>query len=388
MLLGDDFLDLLDKIGLIRNNDNIGRKVSIRRESLSQINDSFIILMKSLGIRKINLTSIGNSIATGYAVNDSIIPFLLRNDSLISKAGDIDIKFRSYARGQDNNEEHVFEWYLKNYTQSDINKMVDFDFTSDSSKAMDHRSISKEDALKYYPIDISDDIGLQDLIAMHEDGLANIVVYNGCTASFLDNWTRKGRHKGLHGFGRDFENLNSFLQAVYLKSPYTQVYVCGIPHLGNLKTIYALNNKMRKICKKYSNCVFIESVSQNFAYKHNDKTVVDIHYNQDEYLHLLEKVFGAIVNNYVPVVALTDFDLSMKSMSRVNEFMDEPKSNEQVGLESFIYMSDFFSRYNLTPKQLKKIQKYFLERYPHDYFHTDKYAVKGSIDLEIQRKKR
>ena len=121
MLLGDDFV-----FKLFRNNDCNGVRVVLAQKSLSEANSLFIELMNRLGIKKVNLTSIGNSIATGFSFNDSLIPLLKRNSDLVDRA-DFDLKLRAYARAEDNCDSNIFEWLEGNFTQSQINELVRFD---------------------------------------------------------------------------------------------------------------------------------------------------------------------------------------------------------------------------------------------------------------------
>lgn len=353
---------------LIKNNDNNLRFKNAKLE-LSSINDSFIKFIKTSGISSVNLTSVGNSIATGYSMNDSIKPLLLRNKDLIKKCN-FDLNLRSYARAQDNNDEHIYDWLINNVKQSDINKKVQLDFIHE--KGMPHNNINKSDVIKYYPTDISNDIGLHDLIMQRKEGLANIIIYNGATGSFLDNITRHGMHKGLYGFKRDYTSLEANLKHIYLKNPYTQVYVCGIPDIAGIGlTNIAINNRIRKICKNYPNCVYIDPAKQNLIYRKNDKIVFDVHYSDDEYLNLNKVILEAIIHNYFPVKALVDLDIAMKKYSDVAEYGDKP--------DVIKVMNSVFSKYNLSSEQLKRMLKYFKERYPYDFYYTPRREVLDDI---------
>ena len=79
---------------LIKNNDNNGVRIKNAQEKLYDYNTLFIDLMKNRGINKVNLTSIGNSIATGFSINDSLVPLLKRNEDLINRAS-FDLKLRA-----------------------------------------------------------------------------------------------------------------------------------------------------------------------------------------------------------------------------------------------------------------------------------------------------
>lgn len=354
---------------LIKNNDNSGVRIKRAKDKLSDVNDSFVKFVKNSGIKSVNLTSVGNSIATGYSMNDSIKPLLLRNKDLINKC-DFDLNLRAYARAQDNNDEHIYNWLINNVKQSDINKKVQLDFMH--KNGMPHDNIYNSDVIKYYPTDIKDDIGLCDLVMKKEDGVANIIVYNGVTGSFLDNLTRHGLPKTVSGFKRDFVSLESNLKYIYLKNPYTQVYVCGIPNIAGIGlTNVVINERIRNICKKYSNCVYVDPAKQNLMYRKNDKIVLDVHYSDDEYLNLNRNILEAIMHNYFPVKALVDFDIKMKKYSDVAEYGNKPNISE--------IMNSVLSKYNLSSDQLKRMLGYFKERYPYDFYYTPRSEVIDDI---------
>ena len=64
-----------------------------------------IEMLKRKKISKINLTSIGNSIATGYSIIDTIKPLLKRNESLAKELEKDGINFNCYSFARP-----VFEW--------------------------------------------------------------------------------------------------------------------------------------------------------------------------------------------------------------------------------------------------------------------------------------
>ena len=116
---------------LIKNNDNNGVRIKNAQEKLYDYNTLFIDLMKNRGINKVNLTSIGNSIATGFSLNDSLVPLLKRNEDLINRAS-FDLKLRAYARAQDNCDSKTFHYLNSNITQTEINAYVKNDYLSET----------------------------------------------------------------------------------------------------------------------------------------------------------------------------------------------------------------------------------------------------------------
>jgi len=112
---------------LIKNNDNNGVGIKNAQEKLYDYNTLFIDLMKNRGINKVNLTSIGNSIATGFSFNDSLVPLLKRNEDLINRCN-FDLNLRGYARAQDNCDSKTFHYLNSNITQTEINAYVKNDY--------------------------------------------------------------------------------------------------------------------------------------------------------------------------------------------------------------------------------------------------------------------
>ena len=351
---------------LVKDNDNNRRNLKDIMMKLSVVNNRFIRFINESGIDCVNLTSVGNSIATGYSMNDMIKPLLLRNGDLIRKCN-FNLNLRSYARAQDNNDEHIFDWFINNIKQSEINKKVQYDFMNDNG--LDHKNIDDEKVMKYYPTEIKNDIGLRDLVSLKGDNLANIIVYNGVTGSFLDNLTRHGRM--FRGFGRDLVSLESSLKYIYLTNPYTQVYVCGIPNLLGINAVEVVNKEIRKICKMYNNCCYVKPVAQNLLYIKDGKKVLDVHYNREEYLNLNKSILEAIMHNYFPIKALTDFDIEMKKYSAGAEYGNKPDVRGII--------DSVFSKYDLNNDQLKRVAAYFKERYPFDFYYTPRQEVIDEI---------
>lgn len=362
---------------IIKDNNNNEKKLILITKKLDKINSKFVEMLKRNNIKNINLTSFGNSIATGFAINDDIYPLLKRNKNLEEQLTNSDINniYRSYARAQDNNDEHLLDWLVNNIKESEINEFVHIDFDKQNVNSMDSRTIKKEDVEKLYPLKPKNDIGLLDLVKQSENSLANIIVYNGATGSFLDNFTRHGRHLNLHGFYRDFKSMEAVLKNIYLTNSNTQVYVCGIPNLTKLNVVGFLNHEIKKICKKYPNCTYVKSVPQNFIYKKDGKIIVDIHYNKEEYLDLNCNIIESITENYEQVKAKVEMDTILKKYNAElfkkgnNAKTDDNKITDEI--------ANLIEKYKqkLTSKQLKNIVNYYKEKYPYDYYYTPRKTI-------------
>ena len=167
-------------------------------QSQKQLNTSLAQVLKNNGIKNLQLTSLGNSIAAGYSALHPVKPLLERNETIaeIMKNHDITLTRKQFSRGQNNNDEHVFEWITTNVTEEEMNRMNRNDF-GNSKTSMNTVGLTEETLLKYYPINPKENKGLQDIILDSKKDMANIVVYNGCTGSFLDGITRNGNIKQM-----------------------------------------------------------------------------------------------------------------------------------------------------------------------------------------------
>lgn len=427
---------------LVKNNDCNGAKVELAKKSLSEVNTQFIDLMNKNEIKNVNLSSFGNSIATGFSFNDSLIPLLKRNEDLVERA-DFDLNLRAYSRAQDNCDGKTFHYLNSNITQAEINKFVRNDYLSEtvgmfkglfkkrkkilevldgtreknkivglfkkvfkissSPKSLTQAEIKKlNDELlyldgkisdiksaveKYYPLEVQNDIGMDDLIKQSDSDLANIVVYNGFTGSFLDNVTRGGQHKLLGGFKIDEDDIYASLKKIYDDNPNTQVYLCGMPNITGINLVYLENRKLKRLCKKFPNCVYVGPTPQHLLYSKDGKLSIDIHYNNEEYLNFNINIMQAIVNNYDFLKAFTKFDLFFKKLHDDNDFSKiDAEIISQYG-ETSIELRDqyiknrvdsfyekFFEDNSLSAKQLKIVLNYCKENYDsYFYINVSKY---------------
>lgn len=149
-----------------------------RKAEIRKSNYEFSKILLKSGVKELNLTSLGNSIATGHSEKNEIIPLLKRNDSLCSILNEsgIELNLRSYARPQDNNDEHIFEWINSNITQEEINSRIHAVDYSDNINKMNTYGITKEKLNEYYPLKPKNDIGLNDLIMKKDTELLDYII--------------------------------------------------------------------------------------------------------------------------------------------------------------------------------------------------------------------
>lgn len=431
MLLGDDCMYVL-----VKDNALSHARIESAQKCLSDANDRLISLMTELGIEKLGMASYGNSIATGFSYNDSIIPLLKRNEDLIKKCEEMGIKLElfAYSRAQDNADVHAGRKIIKNTTQEENNAYVRKDYLSEQEgmfagyykrkneikdilagkidKSKFVRTVKKflninkppralkqeertaleqelsrlnkkierikETTEKYYPEKVEDDKGARDFIDQKGVELANIIVYNPYTGSFLDNWTRNGENKDItKSFVPDENDIDRNLANIFQANPHTQVYVCGMPYLLKTKLSNLRNKKLKEICSKYPNCIYVEPVPQNLLYRDKDGDFcVDIHYSDDEYLNLLTNVVNSIADNYEFLKAYAEFISffdELHDKNNKNQIYEELRAqygditnefkNEYIFNTSDEFLNDFFSKHHFTSEQLKEILNYFKVKY-------------------------
>ena len=155
--------------------------------------------------------------------------------------------------------------------------------------------LKDKDIEDYYPEEPMEDIGLRDIILKNNSNIANIVIYNGGTGSFLDNVTRNGKHKLTTGIKRDFLFINSTLTTIQTYNRFlgtnTQVYLCGAPRILNTPiTDIFINSNLKKLAKQYANVSYVSPIPRKVLYKQEQYGIFpDTHYNEKEYLELLKK---------------------------------------------------------------------------------------------------
>ena len=78
--------------------------------------------LKKCGIKKLILTSLGNSIASGYSMIRKTKPLLLRNKTIkqYMKRNNIELDIHHFARAQNNSDGHILEWLETNIKESEI----------------------------------------------------------------------------------------------------------------------------------------------------------------------------------------------------------------------------------------------------------------------------
>lgn len=368
-------------------------------EKLKMSNERLAEILKSDGITNFRMTSVGNSIASGYSMVGRIIPLLYRNNSIkdVMNENDISLDVHHFARAQNNNDEHVFEWLEGNITEDKIFKLNRNDY-GDTFLAQPHHGLDDEKMNEYYPLDRDKYYGLKDLILENDPNLFNTVIYNGGTGSFLDAATRGGMpySQGVYGLVRDASNIESSLRLIQSNNRLngnTQVYLCGAPDYLGTKFTNLLNYRLKNISKKYANVTYVSpAVCKVFYHSYDDpsKLAIDGHYSEDEYIEFNNNIINAINDNYRINKALIEVDRLFYS---VNGFVES--SGRKIGSNDDL--SDSTSK--LIDKELdtlndderikflKMLKKYINHRTPYDYYYLSD-GIKDSINKEIKALKK
>lgn len=352
-------------------------------EQLQKNNELLAEVLKKNGIKKLNLTSLGNSIASGYSAHRTIKPLLYRNESLneVMKAHDIHVETYHFARAQNNSDDKIFNWVNSNISLGQIYDINRSDYSDNGNSSMETTNLSKEKIEEYYSK--GRDVRIQDVIFSNDDIEADIIIYNGLTGSFLDNVTRCGKHKLTYGIKKDQIGLEAILKLIQERNrtmnTNTQVYICGAPNFLGLKITEIINSRLKKSAKKYANTIYVEPAKSKFIYESLDGSgkKPDIHYDEIEYLKLLNNIFSKIAENYEFLKAKINIDRSLATISSEIELLYPEYKGHNVFIQKIIdkiFELDCACIMN-SPKKVEyidEIKKYLLEVFPYDYFYLGK----------------
>lgn len=317
----------------LQNFLNATKELDIWNESLAQ-------KLKQLGIRKLWITSYGNSIASGYSKIYPIEPFLFHNMTLEQRMEEyhIELKRFQFARANSTSED-CLNWLIQNTSQQELNQMNRSDYLEGPKKVPGEFCTLGID--NYYPSTMDHPIGLQDLIVTSEEELANIIIYNGLTDALF----KKGVVQKVKGMKKNLLQLNQILSMIQKltqeRHALTQVYLCGIPELFGLSKV--VNDQLKRIASQYQNVVYVESVFSQCFHIQNGYVAFDMHYSPTEYQLLYIKIMKQIVQN---------FELcqeKMKELARIGNF----ESNLEEG-QSDYYKPERKFYPNSFSKRLKK----------------------------------
>ena len=373
-----------------------------------ELNSRLASIFKEYKISKFILTSLGNSIASGYSFARITKPLLLRNESLekIMFESGILLNTHHFARAHSNNENRINEWLVANIKESEIHKMNRSDYSGSKTSELTH-GLDKQKIDEYYPIEMKDDKGLQDIILESDNDLTNIVIYNGCTGSLLDSITRGGKlsQKLTYGVKKDMIGLEAILKYIQASNRYnssnTQVYICGVPNFLGLNISEIVNSKLKKVARQYSNVTYVDSIKSKFLYKSvmdenmdnlssfqafikRNLPTFDIHYDELEYLKFNNNIIKSIANNYIINRAIINVDRQLFKFASDLELKNHDLIGDNKTIQDMVTntIMNEYSQINDPGKKkefIDKIYKYLIEQLAFDFHLIRKENIKNSI---------
>lgn len=336
-----------------------------------QRNSELSNLLIKQGITKLSLTAIGSSISSGYSYTRITKPLLFRNETIreVFENNELDLIMNHFAKSINNNDEHVFNSIIQNIKISQMNKLNRID-----TKLIRTYGIGPNELESYYPLIIPNDIGIKDIILDSTPALANIVIYNGGTGSFLDNITRHGKHKLTRGIKRDLASIHATFKLIQHHNRHngsnTQIYLCGAPQVPLYASDIFINSNLSNLSKEYANSTYIPSFSRKLLYKTiEEKIFPDTHYDEEEYRLLNIKIIEKIVNDYFKIKIKIDIDRSLYKISK-NIELGKQHFQKHLVLETIDKVLNNSNIENVElDKFVNELENYVLERFPHDFYY-------------------
>jgi hypothetical protein len=354
------------------------------KENIKESNLRMINVFKKMGVNLVNFISLGNSVATGYSIIDTVKPLFKRNESLESQLSDnkIGSRFYNFCRAQKNRDSNVLNWITNDdYTASRINTEIRNSLLWNGDK------IDEND----YPVNAENDVTFKQV--NKDESASNIVVYNGGTGTFLDAGTRNGLGNVIGSFSKDFSSMGAVLDTIYAQNPSTQVYVCGIPQIFpiGLLTKFTINRELKKICKEHPNAVYVTPANTHFLYKNVEgKIEFDFHPNQPEYLNLTNNIISTVADNYIKTAFCLETFHALDKVSDDAQYVDESlRGNANYAINKTLIpiiekYQTLFEDNTQFLDAMNNLKRLFKSRYPHDFFFIPK---KETID-ELENVKR
>lgn len=391
-------------------NEYENQKVNLREDvnkSIARLVES----LKRLGVKHLNLIGLGTSLTSGFSATDLIKPFLNRAEDLkkILAENGITLNLYNFSTPQKNREKEIHKWIEKDVPMSELNRRT--------VSSLDALGI-KVDTENDYPLEPENDACFRDANKDSGNDSMNIVVYNGFTGSFLDVPSRSGGpdaksmilgalKKGLlrlrlfKAFKQDRIGAEAIFQTIQAQNPNTQVYVQGIPLIkgvsGFLTKLFLINRKIKNVCKKFSNVVYVPPAPINGTHKcsglynqEEGKQVFDFHPNQPEYLERLHRCISSMADNCVKTAFCNEMTNALSNESGNAEY---PHNAEEVKLRwntdhvVNTVLAPIIKKYNLIfADEKERVSAYsrfksiFERDLPHESWFISESGVVNSLD--------
>lgn len=344
--------------------------------------------LTKLGINNLNISSLGNSIASGYSMLRKIKPLLNYNETLKSdlKNYNINLQTFNFSRAEDNCDAKTYEMIENNISLSEINILNWIDYAGNHLPIIKDKKgnfIGMTDEMKqaYFPQKIDNDIRIRDIINPSKD-FNNIIIYNGGTGSVLDNLSRDGKHKLTFGIKKDMYSIDSIMRKIEilnerdLEHNFTQVYLCGAPKYF-IPVTDLINNKLKQIARRYPHVSYVEPAKAPLIQKNiNSEIGIDFHYDEKGYkilnLNIMNKIKEDYIVNRSVIKTVKKFkdandEAFYKSVNNATDTTQE-RFNQfiQVLEQEMIILNNLNEP---SSKYLEKLKTIILENKAHD-FHS------------------
>ncbi len=345
------------------------------KEILDKTNEELIRFIKDYPKDGVLLTAIGNSISDGFSMSEPGRLLLDRNLGLIEigKQNGIKVIKNHLCRSENNNSLAVANWIRNNCTEHDTYEWnrQDYERTIKNGNPF----LTEEEIERYFSNGSYERI--QDIILDPNPKMANIVILNLGTGSFLDIITRHGSltiPSIFDSLQRDIRGISEILEFIQNNNrennTHTQVYLCGAPRIMNtVITDLAMNPSIKKIAGEFANVTYVPSFPRQAFYKTPSGTIIpDPHYNYAEYYHLLSAIETKIIKSYLIRDLMLDMDAILYKLSVENDIKGA-NNNSSDALDVIKAIAKKYEDENGNYNDfLDLAKKYIKRRYPFDFY--------------------
>ena len=365
--------------------------------ALNATNHQMAGMFKKENKSKVLITAIGNSISNGMSMSEPGKMLLDRNEKLIDIGKSHGVDFNTYqlSRWEANNSVTVADWIARNCCEKDAHEW----------SINDYKRFPVDRNYKLYESDEEIDElfkggsteGIQERLRRSGDDLANIVIINVGTGSFLDVLTRHGSltiPNIFYSLHRDVAGLTEILSMIERlnRDPNvqtkTQVYLCGAPRVMNtIITDAMMNPSIKKVAKEFANVTYVPTIPrQPFYIDTAGRINPDIHYNEEEYYRLLNSIERHIIDTFPARDLMIDLDRALYKMNTESDLHGAPQSlNDALDV-----VDDIAKKYESKAGNynyfIDLAKEYVHDRYPYDFYRISQ-ARNIAKDISKLKKK-
>ena len=359
--------------------------VFMKRKDLILMNKKLADKFMELGITHFRLTSLGNSLALGLSLVRGNQLLLYRNLSLSDVMDEASIALERYhfACIRGNSEVDIYSFLVNNVKESSILEMNFKDymniFDCFSLYQLDNRENMPPYSSSYF------DKGIRDLVLESAEGLANVIVYQGCTNSLTKAFFDKKKMVTTFLFEKrdDFNRLSSILDYFQMMNRIngstTQIYLCGVPDVLGLHFSEIINASLKSLSKRYANVCYVSPVCSKLFYldRVSNRIKMDVHYDEEEYLKLNYHIIVSIYENYAFRQKLILLD---RELYRLNNLILVCKKRNDFSLNMLYSLSEIFKKYSCFHHfENLEVEKYLMGRFTTDFYCLGRENIRSMI---------